>query len=145
MQMNIINFILKGVIKDIYIGMGLQDFNKVALSKKVTDTAYLCEETKAMEFMHAISVDIEIRFLFDKIASIPVDPRYDNVRINDLKLTSNLSLNKLINCYHDTDIKWRFACRDYDNELELITESGVSVIFTFEQEGSKISKFRLQK
>jgi len=40
------------------------------------------------------------------------------------------------------DIKWKFVSREeWEHECEIKTEGGVSIIFTFELDGLRISKF----
>lgn len=143
--MNIINYISTGYIEKIHLGMSLDDFNETKLSIKVTDTIYLCEEIKNDEFIYYTHCGIEISFTFDKISSISIDPSINNLKIGKLKIDRHLRLSDLITCYYANNILWKFKHRNYGNECEVITSSGVSVIFTFDEDEFWISKFRLNK
>lgn len=143
--MNLINFFQKGLIKKIYLGMSIDDFNQTKLSKKITDTMYAFEDDDS-DYVLLTSIGIEIKFSYGKIKSIGIDPNYGKFSLNGLKITRNTSLLEILEIFYKNNIKWKFNCRNKDNECEITTLNPyISIVFTFEKDDFWMSKILLSK
>ena len=140
--MNIVNFFKTGKIKSIYLGMPIKDFKKKKIYNKITDKISAFDDES--EFIFYTSIGIEIRFLSEKVDGISVDPNYGNFKIDNLKLSSNTSLEEILNFYHRNNIEWEFKFRVKRNECEVVTlDHNISIIFTFDKNDFWMSKIYL--
>ena len=58
------------------------------------------------------------------------------------KINRKLTIEKFVQYLVFADIKWKFVSREeWEHECEIKTEGGGSIIFTFELDGLRISKF----
>ena len=74
---------------------------------------------------------------------LSIDPYFKGVTIaKKYKINRKLTIDKFVQYLFFADIKWKFVSRDeWEHECEIKTEGGVSIIFTFELDGLRISKF----
>lgn len=88
---------------------------------------------------------MEVGVTDDIVYSLSIDPCFKGVTIaKQYKINRKLTIEKLIKYLFFADIGWQFVSRDeWEHECEIKTEGGVSIVFSFDLKGVKISKFSI--
>lgn len=141
--MDITSFLKTGRFKGLSVGMSYSDFQKQKRFKKLTKWLY--EEGNVESGFSVFWKGLEVGFTDGVVYSLLIDPYFRDITIaKQYKINRKLTIEKFIKYLFLADIKWKFVSREeWENECEIKTEGGVSVIFSFDLNGVKISKFSI--
>lgn len=141
--MDITSFLKTGRFKDLFVGMPYSDFQKHKQFKSLTKWLY--EEGDVESGFSVFWKELEVGFTDGVVYSLLIDPYFRDITIaKQYKINRKLTIEKFIKYLFLADIKWKFVSREeWEHECEIKTEGGVSVIFSFDLNGVKISKFSI--
>lgn len=140
--MDITFFFKTGKFKNLFIDMAYSDFQKLTSFKNAPKWLY--DENDIDSGFSIFWKGLEISFIDESIHSLSIDPYFKKVTIlNKYKVNNKLTIEKLTKYLFIADIQWKFIPREWDHECEIKTEGGVSVIFSFNSNGVRISKFSI--
>ncbi len=141
--MDITSFLKTGRFKGLSVGMSYSDFQKQKRFKRLAKWLY--EEGNVESGFSVFWKGLEVGFTDGVVYSLLIDPYFRDITIaKQYKINRKLTIEKFIKYLFLADIKWKFVTREeWEYECEIKTEGGVSVIFSFDLNGVKISKFSI--
>lgn len=141
--MDITSFLKTGRFKGLSVGMSYSDFQKQKRFKKLTKWLY--EEGDVESGFCVFWKGLEVGFTDGVVYPLLIDPYFRDITIaKQYKINRKLTIEKFIKYLFFADIKWKFVSgEEWEHECEIKTEGGVSVIFSFDLNGVKISKFSI--
>ena len=139
--MDITSFLKTGRFKDLSVGMSYSNFQKRKQFKH--SSKWLYDDDNIESGFSIFWKGLEIGFRDEVIYLLSIDPYFKGVTIaKKYKINRKLTIEKFVQYLVFADIKWKFVSREeWEHECEIKTEGGVSIIFTFELDGLRISKF----
>ena len=142
-MMDITSFLKTGRFKGLFVGMSYSDFHKHKRFKKLTKWLY--DDSNVEGGFSIFWKGLEVGVTDDIVYSLSIDPCFKGVTIaKQYKINRKLTIEKLIKYLFFADIGWQFVSRDeWEHECEIKTEGGVSIVFSFDLKGVKISKFSI--
>ena len=139
--MDITSFLKTGRFEDLFVGMSYSSFQKRKQFKH--SSKWLYDNDNIESGFSIFWKGLEIGFRDEVIYLLSIDPYFKGITIaKKYKINRKLTIEKFVQYLFFADIKWKFVSREeWEHECEIKTEGGVSIIFTFELDGLRISKF----